>query len=272
MEPIKIDEKTGIMYREWDAEDSRAVFLLVHGLSANTERWEFFGKFFADNSISSYAIELRGFGKTKGPRGDIESLDAYINSIMGLYGIITEEHSSKKVFLVGESMGALISFIMAGSKRGKFSALICISPAFVSRLRFSFFTYASMFFAYLFRPKKYFFMPFNPKMCTRDEEYRKVMDVGSVGSRLVTARLLSELFFAQKRACRIRRSVKLPVLFLIAGSDSMVDSKVSEKIFRDIGSPDKDIIVYPEMYHALSVELGREKVFGDILRWILGRI
>lgn len=269
---LSVDENTGIMYRQWKAEDPKAVFLLVHGLSASTERWEAFGEFFAGNSISSYAIELKGFGNTKGPRGYIESLDSYIKSIMNLYDIIIEEHPSKRVFLIGESMGALISFIMAESRADIFNGLVCISPAFASKLKFSFGFYVSMFFAFFFRPRKYFLMPFNPAMCTRDEEYRKVMDVSSVEGRLVTANLLTELFFAQIKARLIRRRVKLPALFLIAGSDSMVDSKLSEEIFRDMGSTDKDMILYPEMYHSLSVELGKEKVFGDILSWVLKRV
>lgn len=272
MGPIKTDEKTGIMYGEWAAEDPKAVLLLVHGLGADIEQWDFFGRFFADNSIASYAIELKGFGQTKGARGDIGSFDTYTNDIMSLYGVIAEEYPSKKVLLAGESMGALISFIMAGSGRDIFNGLICISPAFASILKFSFLTYADMLFSYLFRPKKYFLMPFDPTMCTRDEEYRASMSVGSVENRLVTARFLSEMFFAQRKACRIKRGVKIPALFLLAGEDKITDTKASEKIFRDIGSQDKDIILYPEMYHALSVELGREKVFEDILRWIYKRI
>ena len=35
---------------------------------------------------------------------------------------------------------------------------------------------------------------------------------------------------------------------------------------------DKEMIEYPGMYHSLSIDLGREKVFEDILDWILRRI
>jgi len=46
---------------------------------------------------------------------------------------------------------------------------------------------------------------------------------------------------------------------------------MSEKVFRGLKTKDKKIIMYPEMYHALSIELAREKVFEDILRWLIKR-
>ena len=35
---------------------------------------------------------------------------------------------------------------------------------------------------------------------------------------------------------------------------------------------DKQLIEYPEMFHALSIDLDREKVFADILNWVERRI
>jgi len=272
MDPILTDEKTGIMYREWKAEDPKAVLLLVHGMGASTERWEFMGLFFAANSISSYGLELKGFGKAEGQRGYISSFDVYIRDIKSLYEIIKKRNPGRKVFLAGESMGGLIAFLIAGSGRIAFDGFVCISPAFASRLKFSFFEYFNMLFSFFFRPMKYFHMHFDQNMCTRDENYRQTMDISSVYNRLVTAKLIGEIFIAEEKAIHIKSAVKMPALFLIAGEDKIVDPAASRSVFRDIGSRDKGMIVYPEMYHALSVELGREKVFEDLLDWLRKRI
>lgn len=272
MHRIKKSENIGIMYREWKAERPKAVLLLVHGLSASTERWDFLGNFFAGHSISSYALELRGFGKTAEARGDIASFNIYIQDVLGLYRIIRKSHKTQKVFLIGESMGALVSFMAACSGAGIFDGLVCMSPAFKSRLKFSLYTYMDIALSYFFYPHKYFLMPFNPNMCTRDEKYRKTMDVSSAKNRLVTAKMLSEIFFAQKKIGFIAGRLRMPVLFLTAGRDRIASTEAAKAVFDGIGSTDKEIVVYPEMYHSLSVELDREKVFQDVLDWVLKRI
>nr|MBC8428746.1 alpha/beta hydrolase [FCB group bacterium] len=55
-------------------------------------------------------------------------------------------------------------------------------------------------------------------------------------------------------------------------SDTLVDPKASKSVFKGLKHKDKKLIEYPEMYHALSIDIGRETVFNDILKWIVERI
>ena len=115
-------------------------------------------------------------------------------------------------------------------------------------------------------------LPFNSRMCTRDVEYQEEMDSSPLEHRFATSKLLIETIFAQLKAKFIKKKLKLPVLFLLAGDDKdlLVDPVAAKKVFgsiKDQNSSNK-IIQYPEMLHALSIELGREKVFDDILKWI----
>jgi alpha-beta hydrolase superfamily lysophospholipase len=66
--------------------------------------------------------------------------------------------------------------------------------------------------------------------------------------------------------------LKTPVLFLLAGKDLLVDPRESESVFKKLKIKDKTLIKYPEMLHALSIDLGREKVFEDIFSWLTKRI
>lgn len=266
------DDKTAIIYRRWEAHPSKAVLLLVHGLGAHTGRWEFLADFFFKNDISSYALELKGFGETRGSRGHIDSFNVYFDDIRRLLNIIKRENPKQKVFLLGESMGGIISFLMAIYEPGLFSGLICISPAFQSRLKFTLLDYLKIFFPLLYNPKKQFDLPFNSEMCTRDIDYQKTMDADEREYRRASSKLLSEFAIAQIRSQILKDRLKTPVLFLVAGVDKLVDSGESLKIFKGLKVKDKAIIQYPNMYHALSIELGREAVFSDILNWLEKRI
>lgn len=272
MPELKVDEKTGVSYRKWNAPSPKAVLLLVHGLGAHSQRWGFLADFFLTCAYSSYAIELRGFGRTKELKGDIESFNIYLDDVRSLWGIIKEEYPDKKVFLVGESMGALIAFLAAAQSSKLWDGIILLSPVFRSRLKMPALNYLKIFFSLFYNPRKQIHIPFDSQMCTRDVDYQKVMDADPLEHRLATVRLLFNIVSSQIRAQYLRSAVYAPILFLLSGKDELADAKASQKFFRGLKTEDKEIILYHEMRHALSIELEREKVFKDILKWTERRI
>lgn len=251
-------------HRKWlstaPSAQPKAVFLLVHGLGAHTGRWEAMAEFLLHHGISSYAVELHrvaGFGSHNG-------------DILRLRDIIKKENPSQKIFLVGESMGALISFLLARSRPGLFDGLICISPAFANKIKLSGLDYLKIAFALLYKPHKLFRVPFDSSMCTRDTDYRKKMDQDPSEHRTASSRLLTAILFAQMRV-RFGSSLRplgLPVLFLIAGEDKMIDHRATNAIFDRLDAKDKTLVEFPGMYHALSIDIGKEAVFQNILNWV----
>ena len=272
MERLKKDLKSGILYRSWPAVEPRAIFLLVHGLGAHSARWNFLAEFFLQKNISSYAIELRGFGETEGLKGHVDSFNAYFKDICCLRDIISKENSGKKVFLIGESLGAVISLLLIAGGSNLFDGLICVSPAFVSKMKVSLSKYIRIFASLLYNPKKQFGIPFTAGMCTRDAACQKLLDEDKKECRVATSRFILETFIAQTKSKKLKDKIKLPALFLLAGEDKLVDIEASRKAFKSFEIKDKTLIEYPLMYHALSIALGREKVFEDILKWAEGKI
>ena len=242
--------------------------LFVHGLDAHTGRWESLGDFFQKNNIFSYALELKGFGQTQGERGDIDNFDIYFRDIRVLYNIIQQENPDKRIFLLGESMGALICFLFAALEPQLFSGLICISPAFAGKLPFSLWTYIGIVAALVFNPKRHFPVPITPEMCTRDIDYQKLIAADPLDKHTATARLYWNILKAQSKVKSRGDKIHIPLLVLTAGEDTVVDSLSTGKIFNSLKTKDKELINYPAMRHALSLDLGKEKVFGDILNWI----
>lgn len=266
--PIIHDDRSDITYRVWDAPSPGAIFLLVHGLGAHTGRWEFLADFLSLNNMASYAIELKGFGQSGTAHGYIDSFESYYKDIIRLGTIAGRRHPGRKVFLIGESMGGLIAYLLAAREPAVCDGLICLSPAFGNKLSFRWTDYASIFYSFFFDPMKTFRMPFDSGMCTRDTDYQKVMDENADESRMVTGRMLGNIAFAQMGLLFFKRKIAVPALFLLAGNDTIVDTAFSEKIFFEhMADENKSIVRYPEMYHALSIDLGREKVFADILNW-----
>jgi alpha-beta hydrolase superfamily lysophospholipase len=264
---MNTDKLTGIAYRRWTAKDPRGSFVLIHGLGAHTGRWRALAKHLARSGFSSYALELRGFGCTKDSPGYINSFKIYLQDIMRLRQIVLSENPGLKIFSLGESMGALAVLLTAIENPGSFDGVVMISPALTSRLKFKLLEYLDMSFAALSNPRKTFKMPFDSAMCTRDPYYQRLLDRDRREHRVASARLLSQIAFAQLKSRFQAANLKVPTLFLVAGDDQLVDSRDTIKLFREIRNPDKKIIEYPQMRHALSIDIDKEQVFNDIIEW-----
>ncbi|MCK5344767.1 MAG: alpha/beta fold hydrolase, partial [Candidatus Heimdallarchaeota archaeon] len=225
------DPHTGVMYRKEGALSVKAVLLLVHGLGAHSERWQFLSEYFVSKGISTYSIELRGFGETTTRKGHIDSFDSYFDDIHCLFMIIKNENPSKKIFIAGESMGGLLGFLMCGTEPDLFDGVICLAPAFASRLPVTLFMYADIVMARFMCPKKKFTVRITPAMCTRDPECQKMLEDDPREIRFATANLLCEIARAEVSAVVFKDKIKCPVLFSLAGQDKVVNVQASEKIF-----------------------------------------
>lgn len=244
-------------YGKRSSPDPRCVFLLVHGLGTHSGRWDAMADFFLRKNITSYSVDLPELNRIR---------DYYIQ-ILRVREIASKENPGRKIFLIGESLGGLASFLFAAGHPGLFEGLVCMSPAFASRKKFGFFEALKMIAPVFYDPSKRVAMPFDSSMCTRDADYRKKLDNDPREYRSSPAGLILDIFIAQSRAGGALKRLKMPVLFLVSGGDMIVDPAISRKIFDRIPSEDKTFVEFPEMYHALSIESGKEAVFEELLKW-----
>ncbi len=262
----------GVGYRQWSAPEPREVFLLVHGLGAHAGRWEAMAEFFLKRGISSYAVELRSPGLPGKASAKEDRFGSFCSKIHVLYDIAAKDNPAKKIFLIGESLGAIVSFLVCAGSPGLFSGLICISPAFVPGQKITFPKYVRMLGPLFYNPEKQFTLPFDSSMCTRDPAYRNMMDKDAREYRSISSRFAFEIFLIQARAMAAKKKMMTPTLFLVPEEDRIIDPQRTRIVFESLVVEDKKLISFPGMYHSLSVELDREKVFKDILKWIGDRI
>jgi len=253
---------SGISYKVWASPSPKAKLLLIHGLGANSSWWESFASESLKNGFSSYAIDLR----------EDRSFAEFFDSINNLLIKIKEDNPGKKIFAVGESMGALIILSMALKDQALFGGLVCISPAFNSKVPLKLKDYFRIFLPLFYDRNKRCVLPVSSDMCTRDPAYLKMIEATYDKDVMATSQVLFDIFITQLRMRLSRMRIDSYLLFLVAGHDMLVYSRASVKVFGRLKCKDKTLIEYPGMYHALSIELGKEKVFQDIFKWIEAKI
>lgn len=253
---------SGISYKVWASPTPRAKLLLVHGLGANSSWWESFASESLKNGLSSYAVDLR----------EDRSFAEFFDSINNLLAKIRTDNPGKKIFAVGESMGALIILSMLSKDQALFDGLVCIAPAFNGKAPLKLKDYFRIFLPLFYDRNKRCALPVSSDMCTRDPVYLKIIEATYDKDVMSTSQVLFDILITQLRMRLSRMRIDPPLLFLVAGHDLLVRSEASVRVFGRLRCKDKALIEYPGMYHALSIELDKEKVFRDIWSWIDKRV
>jgi alpha-beta hydrolase superfamily lysophospholipase len=115
-------------------------------------------------------------------------------------------------------------------------------------------------------------LPFTSETVTRDPDYLAVMNASPDEIRAASLKCLFNVLLEQTGSGKLAQKLSVPTLFLIPGVDLVIDERAGRKMFRKLPLADKTLLEYPDMLHALSIDLGREKVFKDILDWIAPRV
>lgn len=97
--------------------------MLVHGLGGSSLNWYELVRSLGD-SVDAYALDLPGFGMS--PPARRHSLDVHAAAVIGY---IEARHSGTPVHVFGNSMGGLISVLVAGRRPDLVASLLLISPA-----------------------------------------------------------------------------------------------------------------------------------------------
>ncbi|UYN96466.1 MAG: lysophospholipase [Enhydrobacter sp.] len=109
----------------------KAIVLGLHGFGDYREAWAEPGPIWAEDGITTYAFDMRGFGASPS-RGRWPGTDTLVEDARTVATLIRARHPGVPIYLAGESMGAALALVAAD--RGlACDGLILLAPALRSR-------------------------------------------------------------------------------------------------------------------------------------------
>ncbi len=115
--------------RGWAPENEpKAVVCLVHGLGEHIGRYEHVGAAFAAAGYALLGFDLRGHGRSGGPRGHAPSLEAFFQDIDDFVREAEARYPSAPRFIYGHSLGGLLSLSYGLSRKVNVRGMIVSSP------------------------------------------------------------------------------------------------------------------------------------------------
>ena len=256
-----------VFYREWTCVSPKAVIIFVHGMGGYSGRFFEMGPYFAKAGFQIFAIEQKGHGESPSIKGHISNFKLYSSDLKSLVEHARAQFPGRKIFVFGESMGGLITLDFCIHFQDLIDGIILVSPAVKDKLPMSLKKKAEILKAAIFDPMGFFPAGFSASMFTRDPLIIKRIDADELETRNFTAKFFLSILKAIIYVNSKPRAIKLPVLMLLSGKDTMVSAEAAAAYFKKIRSKDKELKLYPEMYHALYVDKDRIDVFKDIIDW-----
>lgn len=268
---FRAPDGAALFRRVWHpAGPPRCVLVNVHGLGDHSGLYPALAEYFPPRGWALHAFDLRGNGRSPGRRGHIRRWADYRADLGRFLEVVRAEEPGRPVFLLGNSLGGLVVLDFAlqhpGGIRGVIAAAPPLgrigTPAWLLRLGRM---VANVWPAFTLETR------LDLSGLSRDPAARATVLSDPLFHRRASARLGAELLATAAALRRDAGRFPVPLLLLHGGADRMVMPQDTRDFFERVGQADKRYIEYPGGYHALFADLDRDRVLGDLERWMLER-
>jgi len=260
-----------IYYQCWLPEkDPKAVLLIVHGLAEHSGRYMNLVNHFVPLGYAIYGVDHIGHGKSAGSRVYVERFEDFTDTLKDFSHMIRDWQPKKPIFLIGHSMGGLISSIFLLDHQDELSGAVLSGPSVKVPDMSSVTILAGKLFSTLM--PKLGLLALEADGVSRDPEVVKAyINDPLVYTGKITARLAAELLKAMKSAAAGASKITLPILIAQGSEDRLVDPDGAQMLHDTVGSVDKTLKIYDGLYHEIFNEPEHQKVLGDVEAWLESR-
>lgn len=245
----------------------KAVVLLAHGYAEHAGRYIHVARRLNDAGYAVYAVDHWGHGNSDGEAGFVPRFSAFLDGMTELLTLVEINHADTPRLLLGHSMGGLIATLFLIGHQQAFVAAALSGPAIVPAEPPSRFTVWISRFLSRFFPRLGV-LSLDANGVSRDPAvvaaYRAdpLVYTGKIGARL-GKEFMDAMAVAQADASKIR----LPILIQHGEKDSLAAPAGSRYLFENIASVDKDLKIYPGLFHEIYNEPERDAVLDDLIGW-----
>jgi len=248
----------------------RAALINLHGLGDHSSLYPALPEYLVPHGIAVHAFDLRGHGRSGGQRAYLDDWRAYREDLDAFVGLVAEPASGRP-FLLGNSLGGLAVLDYALHHGRRLSGVIAAAPALgevgVPRVLMA----AGRVLSRIW-PRFSLRTGMDLSGISRDPAALRAVIDDPLFHRVGTARLSTEVVATIARVQRLAPSLDVPVLLLHGGGDTMVSPEGTRAFFARLTVPDRELIEYPDAYHALFADLDAARVLADLRRWIEARL
>lgn len=257
------------MYAQsWEPEgDPKAVVCLAHGLGEHSSRYAHVGKAFTDAAFALAAFDLRGHGRSGGPRGHTPSYEALMDDTAQFIDLVAGRYPGKPRFLYGHSMGGNQVINFALRRDAELVGVIATGPW----LKLAFQPSASkvLLGKIMNKIQPGFSQPsgLETAALSHDSEIVRAYVNDPLVHDEISARLFVNMFETGLWALDHAAELSLPLLLMHGSADQITSPEASEQFAASAGNQ-VTMRIWNDLYHEIHNEPEQKEVFAFMIDWM----
>jgi lysophospholipase len=258
----------------WRPAEPRAALVLLHGLAEHAGRYRHVADHFVAGGYAVDVPELRGHGRSPGPRVHVERFDEFVDDADAARDRLAAEHPTLPLFLIGHSQGGLVALRAALRRPAGLAGVVVSSPLLGTHPSVGpgplLAAAARVLHAVL--PALRLPNHVDPRVLSRDPA------VGSAYARdpLVSRRVSPRWYFETLRAIADTHArageLAVPALVMLSGDDRLLDTAAMLRWVRAAPRELVESVCWDGFFHEMFNEPERERVFARMDAWLERRL
>lgn len=251
------------------APNAKAVAIFHRG-HEHSDRTTHVADGLADESLSYFAWDQRGHGRSEGERGDAPSIGRLIADVDEFMAHIEQRFGfeTQNLAVIAQSVGAVLVSAWLHDYAVRVRCAVLASPAFSVKLYVPF-ARAGLKALYCARGNFFVNSYVKAHYLTHDKERQASYDADSLITRAISVRILLGLYEAAQRVVSDAAAITTPTLLLISGDDWVVEHAPQHEFYNALGARVKRREILEGFYHDTLGESERERAF-EIVREFVG--
>ena len=260
---------TNIYYQYWLPEgESKAILLVAHGIAEHSGRYMNVVNHFVPAGYAVYGIDHIGHGKSDGKRVCVERFQDYTKTLRKYFSMIRGWQPEKPIFLVGHSMGGLISSAYLLEHQDELTGAVLSGPGIKVPDNISNAVIFAGKILSLVMPKAGIIQLDAEGICRDPAVVDAYVNDPLVYTGKITARLGAEMLKTIQHVTGSATKIRLPIMIVQGGSDKLVDPRGAQLLYDSVSSEDKTIKIYDGLYHEVFNEPEHGQVLDDVKVWL----
>ena len=247
-----------------------AVVCLVHGLGEHSGRYDHLAAHLNQAGYSLLAFDLRGHGKSQGPRGYAPGFGAFFEDISHLLEEAAKRYPNCPCFLYGHSMGGSLVTGYVLRRRPQLAGVIATGPAFRPAFEPPPWKITLGKILYNVWPSLSMANEINRKGLSRDPEVVRAYTSDPLVHDRITARLGIDLLKNGLWAMEHAGELPIPSLLMHGAADPITSAQASRDFAARAGER-CTLKIWEGLYHEIHNEPEKEEVFAYLLEWVKSR-
>lgn len=263
-----------LYWQRWMPEAPKAILLFVHGLGDHSGRYPHVAECFGAQRFGCYGLDYRCHGKSPGLRVHVDDFDEFLGDVDAMREHLRGAHPDLPLFLVGHSMGGLITLLLAMRNAEGIDGLVISSPFLGTHPA----TQPPAILVKLLPviskllPRLRVDNGIDSKDVSTDPEVGRAYDADPLCSRKISTSFGVEVLEAHRRCLDGASSLSVPTLLMYAGADRIVDIEPTRRFGRAAPSELVEVVEWEGMFHEIFNEVEKEQVFARMERWLDERL